>query len=421
MTKLTKTQRQHPDHQAARDPAGHEPGPAGTLLADEGIEATQTTVSRDLEELGAVKVRLPGGETAYALPELPAHQIAPEDHLRRVLGEWVVEVGSLGEPRRPAHPARLGPRGRLGSRPQRVRGRGGHGGRGRHGAGGGRRGVWGGRSSRWRTGQLDVAGGLIVGSRITMNGNGRGLTMAEAGGTGLQRRARHVRGRALARLSTRASRWSPWPSTSGRRPTAVARTGTPSATRALAAGAVEAVVVDARHEMAEEFCVPGPLANARYEGKYPLVSALSRPGDRRATWWPRPAARRRRRGPRLHGQGQRPGALRGRARGRWPPTSRSRARLGSWGLTREDCIELRGQVGHPDRRSTKEKLYSIDENLWGKAIECGVIEDPGRPPPDDVYTLDAADRRATPVELIVGFESRRPGQPGRRGASRPST
>ncbi len=62
------------------------------LLASEGIEATQTTVSRDLEALGAVKIRLPGGESAYALPELPSHQIAPEDHLRRVLGEWVVEI-----------------------------------------------------------------------------------------------------------------------------------------------------------------------------------------------------------------------------------------------------------------------------------------------------------------------------------------
>ena len=60
-------------------------------LAEQGVEATQTTVSRDLEDLGAVKVRLPGGDTAYALPELPVHQIAPEDHLRRVLGEWVVE------------------------------------------------------------------------------------------------------------------------------------------------------------------------------------------------------------------------------------------------------------------------------------------------------------------------------------------
>jgi argininosuccinate synthase len=47
--------------------------------------------------------------------------------------------------------------------------------------------------------------------------------------------------------------------------------------RALAAGAVEAVVVDARDEMAEQFCLPALQANARYEGKYPLVSALSRP------------------------------------------------------------------------------------------------------------------------------------------------
>jgi transcriptional regulator of arginine metabolism len=66
------------------------------LLAGEGIEATQTTVSRDLEELGALKVRLPGGETAYALPELPSHQVAPEDHLKRVLGEWVVEADRSG-------------------------------------------------------------------------------------------------------------------------------------------------------------------------------------------------------------------------------------------------------------------------------------------------------------------------------------
>jgi transcriptional regulator of arginine metabolism len=53
-------------------------------------------VSRDLEDLGAVKVRLPGGDTAYALPELPSHQFAPEDHLRRVLGEWVVEADYSG-------------------------------------------------------------------------------------------------------------------------------------------------------------------------------------------------------------------------------------------------------------------------------------------------------------------------------------
>lgn len=62
------------------------------LLAAEGIEATQATVSRDLEELGAVKVRLPGGERAIALPDLPTQQVAPVDHLRRMLGEWVVDI-----------------------------------------------------------------------------------------------------------------------------------------------------------------------------------------------------------------------------------------------------------------------------------------------------------------------------------------
>jgi transcriptional regulator of arginine metabolism len=62
------------------------------LLAAEGVVATQATVSRDLEDLGAIKVRLPGGETAYAVPALPKEQQAPEDHLRRMFGDWVVEV-----------------------------------------------------------------------------------------------------------------------------------------------------------------------------------------------------------------------------------------------------------------------------------------------------------------------------------------
>lgn len=62
------------------------------LLAEAGIVATQATVSRDLEDMGAVKIRVRGGETAYALPELPSQRVAPEDHLRRVLSEWLVDV-----------------------------------------------------------------------------------------------------------------------------------------------------------------------------------------------------------------------------------------------------------------------------------------------------------------------------------------
>lgn len=62
------------------------------LLAGEGVAATQATVSRDLEDLGAIKVRSSRGEAVYAIPELPKDQRAPDDHLRRVFGDWVVEV-----------------------------------------------------------------------------------------------------------------------------------------------------------------------------------------------------------------------------------------------------------------------------------------------------------------------------------------
>jgi len=93
---VTKHQRQHRITKLLESKAVGSQSHLVDLLAGEGIEATQTTVSRDLEELGAVKVRLPGGETAYALPELPSQQVAPEDHLRRVLGEWVVEADYSG-------------------------------------------------------------------------------------------------------------------------------------------------------------------------------------------------------------------------------------------------------------------------------------------------------------------------------------
>ena len=74
-----------------------------------------------------------------------------------------------------------------------------------------------------------------------------------------------------------------------------------------------------------------------------------------------------------------------------------------WGLTREDCVELAAKWDIPIT-VTKEKLYSIDDNLWGKAIECGAIEDPWAPAPDDVYTLTRV-TESDPVEVIVGFEA----------------
>ena len=61
------------------------------LLAAEGVVATQGTVSRDLDEMGAVKVRMAGGDLVYAVPEFE-DRVEPEEHLKRVFGEWVVEV-----------------------------------------------------------------------------------------------------------------------------------------------------------------------------------------------------------------------------------------------------------------------------------------------------------------------------------------
>jgi transcriptional regulator of arginine metabolism len=63
------------------------------LLEAEGVVATQATVSRDLEELGAVKVRIPGGTLAYAIPDYTrGERAASDDHLKRLLGEFVLEV-----------------------------------------------------------------------------------------------------------------------------------------------------------------------------------------------------------------------------------------------------------------------------------------------------------------------------------------
>lgn len=66
------------------------------LLREKGVASTQATVSRDLEELGAVKVRVAGGDVRYAIPEYEPARVAPGDQLRRVLSEWVAEVTASG-------------------------------------------------------------------------------------------------------------------------------------------------------------------------------------------------------------------------------------------------------------------------------------------------------------------------------------
>ena len=91
-TKLAKPQRQHRVIRLLEEHAVVSQQQLVELLAADGVVATQATVSRDLEELGAIKVRAGAGESVYAIPELPKDQRAPEEHLRRVFGEWVREI-----------------------------------------------------------------------------------------------------------------------------------------------------------------------------------------------------------------------------------------------------------------------------------------------------------------------------------------
>ena len=93
--KLAKPQRQHRIAGLLENHAVTSQAQVVDLLASEGVVATQATVSRDLEELGAVKVRMPGGETVYAVPQFEDRP-APEEQLKRVFGEWVVEVAHSG-------------------------------------------------------------------------------------------------------------------------------------------------------------------------------------------------------------------------------------------------------------------------------------------------------------------------------------
>ena len=90
--RLAKPQRQHRVARILEQHAVQSQGQVVDLLAADGVVATQATVSRDLEELGAVKARMPGGDLVYVIPEQARDRPAPDEHLKRVLGDWVVEV-----------------------------------------------------------------------------------------------------------------------------------------------------------------------------------------------------------------------------------------------------------------------------------------------------------------------------------------
>jgi argininosuccinate synthase len=173
--------------------------------------------------------------------------------------------------------------------------------------------------------------------------------------------------------------------------------------RALASGAVESIVVDLREELGREYVAPAIRANALYEGKYPLVSALSRPVISRHLV---AAAREHGADAVAHGcTGKGNDQVRFEVSVRaLAPDLEVLAPVRLWGLTRDDSIEYARRFDIPIT-VTREKPYSVDENFVGRAIECGEMEDPWAAPPEHIYTLTkpVADAPTEPREIVVRF------------------
>jgi transcriptional regulator of arginine metabolism len=96
MSTLGKPQRQHRILRMLEEQPVSSQAQLVQMLEADGIVATQATVSRDLEDLGAVKVRIPGGAMAYAIPEYTRERAPSDDHLKRLMSEFVVEVSHSG-------------------------------------------------------------------------------------------------------------------------------------------------------------------------------------------------------------------------------------------------------------------------------------------------------------------------------------
>jgi argininosuccinate synthase len=178
--------------------------------------------------------------------------------------------------------------------------------------------------------------------------------------------------------------------------------------RALACGAVEAVVVDAREEFARDFVLPALAANALYMGKYPLVSALSRPLIVRHLVR---VAREAGASAVAHGcTGKGNDQVRFEvSAAALAPGLEVVAPVRDAGLTRDAAISFAEERGI-EIPVTRSSPYSIDENLWGRTIECGALEDPWQAPPADAFawTTDPAAAPAEPDVLALTFGSGAP-------------
>ncbi|MBI5230916.1 MAG: argininosuccinate synthase [Coriobacteriales bacterium] len=175
--------------------------------------------------------------------------------------------------------------------------------------------------------------------------------------------------------------------------------------KALGIGAVESICKDVREEYVEEFLAKALKANALYENKYPLLSALSRPIIVKHLV---EEAHRVRAKYIAHGC-----TGKGNDQVRFEvgiaaldPDLDVLAPVRDWGMTRDEEMDYAERHDIPVPTS-KDNPYSIDDNLWGRAIECGILEDPWAEPPADIYTLtnDARGDACGDAEYaVISFE-----------------
>jgi argininosuccinate synthase len=178
-------------------------------------------------------------------------------------------------------------------------------------------------------------------------------------------------------------------------------------TRGETAGAAEVRVVRSVDRFAEEFVSPAIEANALYEGRYPLVSSLARPLIAEEVVR---VARETGAEALAHGcTGKGNDQVRFEvAFGALAPELEVIAPVRDPGIPREKALALAEEWGIPIPAVASS--YSIDENLWGRASECGSLEDPWAAPEEDAYdrTASPENRPQEPAEIVVGFERGRP-------------
>ena len=175
--------------------------------------------------------------------------------------------------------------------------------------------------------------------------------------------------------------------------------------KALDMGAIASFAVDMREEYANEFLTLALAANGLYENSYPLLSALSRPLLSKHMVEVAHALGARYIAHGCTGKGNDQVRFETSIKA-LDPTLEIVAPVREWDLhCREEEIEWAKAHGVPVA-ATKKSPYSIDDNLWGRAIECGVLEDPWAEPPADIWTLtaDAADAPDEAEYVEIGFK-----------------